>query len=155
MLYLQKNIKTLNFSLYERESLQKVAGYIPQAKPAVISNCYEQIWVQHFSKLLRCRQSENMHAKYFYNLGNLATNQQLLVWACVLNPLCHKIFVQFVLEILSYHVLSFPRKVPCEVAVNATYGETSTLTSQNSFIRAAITKIINYFFQLTWGNRTP
>lgn len=107
------------------------------------------------NSLLRCMQSDNMHVKYFYILGNLATNQQLLVWACVLNPLSHKTFVQFVLEILSYHVLSFPRKFPCEVTLNATYGETSTLTSQNSFIRAAMTKIINYFFQLTWGNRTP
>lgn len=67
MLYPHENIKTLNFTSYETQSLQKVAGYIPQAKPAVISNCYEQILVQHFSKLkhLQCLQSNNMHAKYF------------------------------------------------------------------------------------------
>lgn len=67
MLYPQKDSKTLNFTLYETQSLQKAAGYIPQAKPAVISNCNEQIMVQHYSKLklLRCLQSDNMHAKYF------------------------------------------------------------------------------------------
>lgn len=42
MLYPQKNFKTtLNFTSYETWSLYKFAGYIPQAKPAVTSNCYD------------------------------------------------------------------------------------------------------------------
>lgn len=88
------------------------------------------------------------------SLCNLATNQQLLVWGCVLNPLSLKTFVQLVLEILSYHVFSFPRKDPCKVTVNATYGKTSILTCQSCFYKCCNDKNY-YYFQLKWGNRTP